>query len=901
MAYGIDSNTVLCLRGDTFKDISSYNRTITNNGCGFYNAVAGKCIDVTGTSTLVFADSVFDINGNWTFEFDIYLRSATPTVPLMGNVGDSQYTAANLNCRSIAFLEKNESDTKYNYLFTSTASTTANGWDKEIRNVHNYKLNGWQHIAISKSGSSIRVFADGTLVGTSSNVGTLRTIGEGWNIGTWRGAATSPFYLRNFRISKVARYTANFTPPTKPYNSITIENLKVENDVLSCKVKKDTENEVIDKVDILVNGQIIKTFTSNFENISYKITDPSFIYGDNNIEVRAYYYGNYYESSTVSYNRKEINRLTSKTYLYLRGDSFTDLSPVPNKVVHTSPTINNGYIQLGGHDKKIEFPVIDMNTDWTIECNVIYDIVVGTGGDATQIVQPFIGTAGETTDTFCFSAGELKNSKLGTSISTNGTSWNYQPLGSTILSKNQLYHFAVVKEGSTVKTFLDGKLEINTTLSGNIKTYTYPFKLGYWRSTSNTATTRFTGKIKNFKITKAALYTADFNPSYDPSTSVVVSNIDVIESPENKKINIACNISKTSPNETISRVDIVANDKVLNSYSYSSESISYDINTSQLVYGENNIEVRAYYYENYYEASNVIYTKELNLEEFAPLEILPETTSLSSLIQHMSKIENANNAILNNLKTILEDKGFTIESPRLSTMVKLVKELDNNNSAEVTEYLNRITALENEKINLETETEKNKQSLFNKLIEKGVQCNNELSFNELINKIDELQDKQTSITLIDGGNIYYNPSVVTIPMDSTYNCTGSYSMTSSGAKFTITNHGLYAINYVVDLTNVSTIILNGTLTSCSNSCYMVLYVIKDLSTMTTTKTMQSDAKSTMRYDKSNTYEIPSLNSPVEMSLDVSNLKGNYNVIVGIQSSWYTSASCIISKVVLNAI
>jgi hypothetical protein len=80
-------------------------------------------------------------------------------------------------------------------------------------------LNGaWNHIAITRSSSSLRLFFNGVLQGASpytdstnyNGTGVL-AIGSGIN-GDFNG------YLDDLRITKgVARYTANFTPPTLPF------------------------------------------------------------------------------------------------------------------------------------------------------------------------------------------------------------------------------------------------------------------------------------------------------------------------------------------------------------------------------------------------------------------------------------------------------------------------------------------------------------------------------------------------------------------------------------------------------------------------------------------------------------------------------------------------------------
>jgi hypothetical protein len=83
-------------------------------------------------------------------------------------------------------------------------------------------LNGaWNHIAIARSGSFLRLFFNGVLQGASpytdstdyNGNGPLR-VGSGVN-GDFNG------YIDDLRITKgVARYTTNFTPPAAPFPDI---------------------------------------------------------------------------------------------------------------------------------------------------------------------------------------------------------------------------------------------------------------------------------------------------------------------------------------------------------------------------------------------------------------------------------------------------------------------------------------------------------------------------------------------------------------------------------------------------------------------------------------------------------------------------------------------------------
>lgn len=76
----------------------------------------------------------------------------------------------------------------------------------------------WQHLAVARSGNSARMFINGTQIGsTLSNSTNLAD--NALKIGYYYdpGYSLSGF-VDEFRVTKgVARYTANFTPPTAPF------------------------------------------------------------------------------------------------------------------------------------------------------------------------------------------------------------------------------------------------------------------------------------------------------------------------------------------------------------------------------------------------------------------------------------------------------------------------------------------------------------------------------------------------------------------------------------------------------------------------------------------------------------------------------------------------------------
>ena len=86
-------------------------------------------------------------------------------------------------------------------------------------------LNQWNHIAVTKSGSTQRLFLNGVLVNSATST-TQPNTGYTWYIGDRQASAGSgqyPFtgYISNFRIVKgTAVYTSTFTPPTSPLTAI---------------------------------------------------------------------------------------------------------------------------------------------------------------------------------------------------------------------------------------------------------------------------------------------------------------------------------------------------------------------------------------------------------------------------------------------------------------------------------------------------------------------------------------------------------------------------------------------------------------------------------------------------------------------------------------------------------
>lgn len=114
------------------------------------------------------------------------------------------------------------------------------GLDSQLQKTLNVSLksNTYQHLAVVKRDKSIRFFIDGKLIYTTapvqldlSNNPYPLTIGN-WALNEVRALIG---YIDEFRISDVARWTSDFTPPTTPYSRNLNLYLDENNAVWGCK------------------------------------------------------------------------------------------------------------------------------------------------------------------------------------------------------------------------------------------------------------------------------------------------------------------------------------------------------------------------------------------------------------------------------------------------------------------------------------------------------------------------------------------------------------------------------------------------------------------------------------------------------------------------------------------
>lgn len=199
---GIDSFTELLLSlNNNVTDISSNGFTVTNNGVTFDNtlpAFAGTYYGVfNGTSAYLSIPNSADFNFTSDFTVDGWFNFASnsETYDLFGNgyeVGIFlAYTGNKL------YLTLGTTPFLLEPAFTPT-------------------INTWYHLAVVRASGTVTIYVNGNSIGSGSYATALSSTYAMYIGYDPIGSIYFAGKISEFRMSNVARWTSNFTPPTQP-------------------------------------------------------------------------------------------------------------------------------------------------------------------------------------------------------------------------------------------------------------------------------------------------------------------------------------------------------------------------------------------------------------------------------------------------------------------------------------------------------------------------------------------------------------------------------------------------------------------------------------------------------------------------------------------------------------
>jgi hypothetical protein len=332
----------------------------------------------------------------------------------------------------------------------------------------------WQHFAVSRDASStIRMFYDGVQVATTArafaadnkaNGGRPHFLGNvNNNSANLGGKVPGGAYLRDFRVIKDACiYTTAFTTPTSPLTTTST------NIVLTTSSDTRTHSHVWNYPDI------------------YKArradTWPDLVY-DTQIALYLPFNGSLTDFSSYGHTVSAV------------GDAAVTTSPFQ---FHGSCAFDgNGDLLTVPHNNIFDF----VGNDFTIEGFINITTAAGVQGVYAQ----WGGTGSRS-----FKVVISTNAKLEINGSKDGsTGTQVNQIASTALELNTFSHFAVTREGSNFRIFINGVNRGTTTDSGNLYNSSANIAIGGNRA-DNTSSTLF-GNLEDFRVINGlALYTTAF-------------------------------------------------------------------------------------------------------------------------------------------------------------------------------------------------------------------------------------------------------------------------------------------------------------------------------------------------------------------------------------------------------
>jgi hypothetical protein len=198
----------------------------------------------------------------------------------------------------------------------------------------------WTHVAVTRSGSSWRMFINGIQTATATYGGTLATPGNNLGIGVVENAPSAHAgYISNLRIVKgTAIYTSNFTPSTEPLTAVSGTSL------LTCQSNRFKDNSTN-------NFAITLSGTANV--LKFSPFRSSTAYTPESYSGSAYFDGNgdYLNITSQTALNLGTSNFTIELWFYDDGSSLSYPTLLGNATGWTSGSFSLRYNNTGHANK----------------------------------------------------------------------------------------------------------------------------------------------------------------------------------------------------------------------------------------------------------------------------------------------------------------------------------------------------------------------------------------------------------------------------------------------------------------------------------------------------------------------------------------------------------------------
>jgi hypothetical protein len=463
------------------------------------------------------ASTAWNFTGDWTFECWVYPTDLTAYRTMLAQWGGSVSTFIwKINSSGRMYLEN------LSTALTATSTTIV--------------INQWQHIALTRSSNTIRMFVNGVLDATTATRSGTYYSTDAMYIG--KSQVNEPFlgYISNLRvINGSALYTATFTPPTSPLTAV------ANTALLTAQA-----NTIIDvsnnQFPITLNGYVrttggISPFAPNTTLLLIGQSNTIIDSSNNNISMNAI--GSVYVSKSFSPfgNTAALLACQSTRIIDSSNNSFnitTSGSPKLFKLnpfgytaqSYTNYTANThgGSIYFNGNGSYLTVPsnfnfTLGTNNH-TIEC---WFYAAGTQQTYTTLWSYANGAANQSTNSYYLNIGQSAGALL---LGNGAAGWGVN-LSITPPAQNAWHHVAVVRNGNVFTVYMDGVSVGTATYAATISAQgANSFEIGgQVTGSGNLGNTIFLGYISDFRFTNGvAIYTSNFIPPTRTITNYSTSN-----------------------------------------------------------------------------------------------------------------------------------------------------------------------------------------------------------------------------------------------------------------------------------------------------------------------------------------------------------------------------------------
>lgn len=277
---GIDENTVLYLKGEDFTDSSLYNKPITNVGATINsNGKVNSGIELANTRINIDRGMEgVDLSKDFTIDWWEYSTGATTGSGLILN-----RTVTNSSYYGRCFLIGHKG-TKL-YAGTSSATTSWNIFNAV--DVKDKVDNVWVHWAFVKKGTKYTTYKNGVEFWTTTNSSVFGALeGDKLCLGAWINNTNIEMgynaIIDNFRISNIARWEENFTPPEKDY--------ELDEEIITPLEKGKTITSLPSNFQLKQEVEGEETISNVSLEMKYKLEDTSIVPKEEDEENTVYLY-----------------------------------------------------------------------------------------------------------------------------------------------------------------------------------------------------------------------------------------------------------------------------------------------------------------------------------------------------------------------------------------------------------------------------------------------------------------------------------------------------------------------------------------------------------------------------------------------------------------------------------